>query len=277
MKLIKKFRKIIILVCIIILTIVYLYVENNWIDIENYQLHYSNLPSKFDGFKIVQISDVHLPKNASNIENIIKLTKKQEPDIIIISGDIIDQSADLETCGLEELCKGLSEICKVYAVTGNHEFWNDNIESWKSIIQKSGVVFLDNDYRIIEKNGEKIAVMGLKDDEIYDANIFNNDELKSCFKILISHRPELYNSYISQDVMNPDVVFTGHAHGGQIRIPFLGGLVAPDQGFLPQYTTGKYKINDTVNMIVSRGLGNSVIPFRVNNRPSIPVVTLHTK
>ncbi len=277
MKHLKKFRKIIILVCVIILTIVYLYVQNNWIDIENYQLHYSNLPSEFEGFKIVQISDVHLPKNASSIENIIKLTKKQEPDIIIISGDIIDQSADLETCGLTELCKGLSEICEVYAVTGNHEFWNDDIENWKSIIRQNGVVFLDNAYRIIEKNGAQIAVIGLEDNETYNADIFNNDELKSCFKILIAHRPELYNSYISQDVMNPDVVFTGHAHGGQIRIPFLGGLVAPDQGFFPKYTTGKYKINDTVNMIVSRGLGNSVIPFRVNNRPNIPVVTLHIK
>ena len=95
----------------------------------------------------------------------------------------------------------------------------------------------------------------------------------SVFNILLSHRPELFDLYADRNI---DLIFSGHAHGGQFRIPFIGGLVAPDQGLFPKYTSGVYKQNQST-MIVSRGLGNSIIPIRIFNRPEIVVVTLQSK
>lgn len=92
------------------------------------------------------------------------------------------------------------------------------------------------------------------------------------YTILLSHRPELFTTYTASGV---DLVFTGHAHGGQFRIPFVGGLVAPNQGFFPEYDAGLYTA-ETTNMVVSRGVGNSIIPLRINNRPELIVVTLAT-
>ena len=96
---------------------------------------------------------------------------------------------------------------------------------------------------------------------------------KDIYTILLSHRPELFDTYVSENI---NLIFSGHAHGGQIRIPFVGGIVAPNQGLFPKYTSGKYEEKNTT-MIVSRGIGNSIIPFRINNRPELIVVELRSK
>jgi len=254
----------------LLIVIIYCYAENNWIQIENVKVEINNLPKELNGMKIAHISDVHLPKNASSIDSLVDKVKQQKPDLIVMTGDIIDQSADLKTCGLGTLCNGLSKIAKTYAVTGNHESWNGNVEEWADILSKNNVEVIDNKLEIYTKNGENIAIQGLKDGDKYTP-----EKIEGVPLILLAHRPELIGSYSSmENSVNPNIVFSGHAHGGQFRIPFINqGLIAPNQGLFPKYTSGLY-ISNNVKMIVSRGLGNSIIPIRINDRPHLPIIEL---
>jgi predicted MPP superfamily phosphohydrolase len=256
---------------------VYCFAENNWIKVENINIKMSNLPKELNGLKIAHISDVHLPKNASNIDNIVKKVKQQNPDIIVITGDVIDVSADLETCRLDKLCKGLSEITKTYAVTGNHELSNRSIKKWTNILTDNNVKVIDNKIELYTKNNKSIAIAGLSDGNEYTSlNMKDINNAKDLPMILLAHRPELFVSSYSSELnsVKPNIIFSGHAHGGQFRIPIINkGVIAPDQGFFPKYTSGLYT-NNNVKMIVSRGLGNSIIPIRINNRPHLPIIEL---
>lgn len=274
------FIKLSIIIIFIILIIVYCYAENNWIEVESVQVEVNNLPKELNGLKIAQISDVHLRKDNSYIDRIISKVRQQKPDIIVMTGDIIDRSADLKTCGLGRLCKGLSQIAKTYAVTGNHEFENGNIPEWTTILTNNNIEVIDNKIEIYSKNHKSIAILGLRDGSKYNPDNFSDiNSIKDMTKILLAHRTELFASSYSSSLnsIKPDIVFSGHAHGGQFRIPIINkGLYAPDQGLFPKYTSGLYSKND-VQLIVSRGLGNSIIPIRINNRPHLPVITLKMK
>ncbi|MHC1682252.1 MAG: metallophosphoesterase [Clostridiaceae bacterium] len=285
----KLLKKVAIILVLIIFTGIYCYAENNWIKIENNRIEINNLPKGLTGLKIAQVSDVHLPKNASNIDNIISKVKQEKPDIILMTGDIIDASADLTTCGLDKFCKGLSEIAPSYAVTGNHEFNNGNVEEWTRILKANNVEVVDDKIKMYTKSNETILIAGLSDGSEFNFNSLNFQEVNNNKKInskqykdfpmiLLAHRPELFYSYSSSsNVKRADIVFSGHAHGGQFRIPIINkGIVAPNQGFFPKYTSGIYS-NNGVNMVVSRGLGRSIIPVRINNRPNIPIIQLAEK
>jgi len=156
-----RYKVLIIILCTCITIAGYLNVQNNWIQVERFDIKLRNLPQAFDGFKIVHVSDVHLPKNASNVQRIVKLVQKQVPDIIVLTGDVIDESAHIQTCGLVELCQGLTDICDVYAVTGNHEFLNGNMAEWEKVLEQNDVMLIDNQYVIIETNNQKLVIMGL--------------------------------------------------------------------------------------------------------------------
>ena len=254
----------------------YCFTQNNWIEIENIKVEINNLPNELSGLKIAHISDVHLPQNASSVDNIVNKVIQEKPDIILMTGDIIDEHADLKTCGLDKLCEGLSKITKTYAVTGNHDLWNGNSDEWTSILRENNIEVIDNKIEIYTKNNKSIAVAGLQDGYEYKSENFKDiNSLKDMPIVLLAHRPELFVSYSSySNSINPNIVFCGHAHGGQFRIPiFNQGIIAPNQGLFPKYTSGLYNDNN-VNMIVSRGLGNSIIPIRINNRPHLPIVEL---
>jgi len=266
-----KHTKLVSIIFFVLVIIVYCYAQNNWIKVEHFKVEVNNLPKELSGLKIAHISDVHLPKNASNIANLITKVKQQNPDIIVMTGDIIDESADLKTCGLDKLCKGLSEITKTYAVTGNHELWNKNVDEWINTLTENNVEVIDNKIEIYTKNNKSIAIVGLMDGNEYKPVNINDIPM-----ILLAHRPELFVSSYSSDLnsINPNIVFSGHAHGGQFRIPISNqGVIAPNQGLFPKYTSGLYT-NNNVKMIVSRGLGNSIIPIRINNRPHLPIIEL---
>ncbi|MBC8060276.1 MAG: metallophosphoesterase [Clostridiaceae bacterium] len=261
-----------------LIVMVYCFSQNNWIEIQNIKVEISNLPKELSGLKIAHLSDVHLPKNASNIDSIITKVKQQKPDIIVMTGDLIDESADLKACGLDKLCKGLSEITNTYAVTGNHEFWNGQSDEWTNILTDNNVKVVDNKIEMYTKNNKSIVIAGLSDGNEYKMEKFKDiNTIKDLPMILLAHRPELFPSYSSDlNFTNPDIVFSGHAHGGQFRIPFSNkGVIAPNQGLFPKYTSGLYTSNN-VNMIVSRGLGNSIIPIRINDRPHLPIIELRT-
>ena len=168
------------------------------------------------------------------------------------------------------------KIAPVYYVTGNHEYWLDPSENEQMMqgILAAGAYDLDDEAVCIEKGDSSFMLIGLDDQHLSDETLKNLlQEQKNELSIVLAHEPQYLQNYANAGA---DLVLTGHAHGGQIRLPFVGGIVAPDQGFLPEYTSGKYNRADT-EMIVSRGLGNSIIPVRLFNYPEVVCVELRCK
>ena len=166
------------------------------------------------------------------------------------------------------------DIAQCYFVVGNHEsrFEEDEYQSFEKRLLDFGVIVLHNETVNIERGVEKITVCGV-DDPVLDENFSEN--LKNCavnanFTVLLSHRPESFDEYVENGY---NLVLSGHAHGGQFRLPFLGGVFAPAQGAFPEYDSGMYTDGKT-NMVVSRGIGNSLIPIRINNCPEIVIIDL---
>ena len=276
---------IIILIGIILLLLVsfYLYYENNYLQVSNYNIESNKIPKDFDGFKIAQISDFHNTKSKKLTNDLVEKIKKSKPNIIVLTGDLIDSNKTNIDIAISFI-KKINNIAPIYYVTGNHEAKISNYEELKNKLEKNKVIILDDKLEIIKKDKSMINIIGI-DDPSFNFNTYRDDSTiiqdnlipiqfdKNDFTILLSHRPELIETYAEN---NFDLVLSGHAHGGQIRIPFIGGLIAPNQGLLPKYTSGIYEIKNT-KMIVSRGIGNSILPFRVNNRPELVIIELKNK
>ena len=246
------------------------------IEIEN-----KKIPSGFDDFKIAQVSDLH---NYQWSEKLIRKINMKSPDIIAITGDLVDSSKTDFDVALQFI-QDTNKIAPIYYVTGNHEAWLEDYSVLKEQLEKLNVNMMDDRSLFIEKDSNKIQILGVQDPDFVErmnsGNIqgeivrIKTSEIlnKDYFNIVLSHRPEHFEEYVK---VGADLVLTGHAHGGQVRIPFFGGLVAPNQGFFPEYTEGIYNKKNT-DMIVSRGLGNSIIPIRINNTPELVIIKLKTK
>lgn len=240
------------------------------------------LPENFEGFKIAHVSDLHNDEFGKDNAKLISLIENSAPDIIAITGDIFDcHHTDVDVA--IEFAEKAVQIAPCYYVAGNHEqrvpdAYEKLIDAFKEI----GIVVLDNKAVTVERAGQSINVLGVSDPGFETDYLFGDTEGvlnhylselmtdKESFNLLLSHRPELFELYERHDV---DLVLTGHAHGGQFRLPFVGGLYAPNQWLFPEYDAGLYS-EDNTNMIVSRGIGNSLFPFRFNNRPEVVLVTL---
>ena len=247
---------------------------NATIQISHLIIESEQLPEEFNAFKIAHISDLH---NKDWGDRLIQPLQEENPELIVITGDLIDsQRIDLNVA--LEFIEEAKEIAPIYFVTGNQEAVSEDYPALKAGLLAQGVHILENQMASLHIGESEVLLIGLEDplfmvDEhpvIEHPEIVYNDlqNLRNDFEgftILLSHRPELFDLYTENNI---DLVLSGHAHGGQFRIPFLGGVYAPDQGFFPEYTTGIYTEENT-NMVVSRGLGNSVIPVRFNNRPEL--------
>lgn len=268
----KKYIIILTIICITLCFMIYAYYENTSLQVTNYEITSEEIPIDFNNYKIVQISDYHNAKSKKLNNELISKIKKEKPDIIVITGDLVDAyKTDIETS--IKLIKSIKDISPIYYVTGNHEEKIDNYSKLKESLEELKVRILNNETESIKKNGYKINLIGINDptnETICEIELKESSYDAKSYNILLSHRPELLDVYGKNDI---DLVLTGHAHGGQIRIPFVGGLVAPNQGVFPKYTSGIYQ-KDTTTMIVSRGIGNSIIPFRINNNPELVVITL---
>lgn len=241
---------------------------------EHFYIKIKDLPEEINGLVIVQLSDVHLSKNTAKIEKILNKVSAQNPDIIVITGDTVNKNTSFKICGLNELCQGLTKIAPAYAVSGNHETKSTHFNQWIKILERNNIIFIDNKQQRYTKNGKSLIIIGLADGDGYQTANFNNPMQMPV--VLLAHRPELFvSSYSSaSNRSKPDLVFSGHAHGGQFRLPLIKqGIFAPNQGLFPKYTSGLY-FNNNVQMIVSRGLGKSIFPLRLNNRPHMPVIEL---
>lgn len=279
MKSVNRKRKIIIAV-ILILTLFFTWIiwTNLAIKTSDITIKNNKIPEEFNNFKIAQVSDLH---NRKLGDRLIKAVENESPDIIVVTGDLVDSShTDFDTA--MEFIDSAVKIAPVYYVTGNHEAWLNNFEDFEKRLTDSGVHMLDNKCQWITKGDAKINIAGVKDPDFIERTSLDGiqgaivtENLKPLlnheyYNIVLSHRPELFEEYVN---MQADLVLTGHAHGGQVRIPFVGGLIAPNQGFFPHYTEGVYS-KDSTDMVVSRGLGNSVIPVRINNTPELVMITL---
>ena len=240
------------------------------------------IPSAFSGFRIAQISDLHNAEFGEDNVKLLQLLSECDPDVIVITGDLVDASrTDIEIA--LTFAGEAVRIAPTYYVTGNHEAAISQYDVLRSGLEVAGVIVLEDEAVSLEQNGERVTLIGLSDpnaaikgDLFGEVPAMVSTKLggligrESGYTILLSHRPELFETYVSSGI---DLVLSGHTHGGQFRLPFVGGLIAPNQGLFPKYDAGLYTKGNT-NMIVSRGLGNSIIPIRFNNRPEIAVIEL---
>lgn len=255
--------------------------ENKNLELNEYKLVSNRIPKAFSGFKIAQVSDLHNDEMGSNNEKLINMLKDVEPDLIAVTGDLIDSRTPDVKVALDFIGEAV-KIAPTYYVSGNHEQRVPaDYEALRAGLEQAGVNVLDNEKIKVEQNGACITVAGVTDPSFEDDILLANREIMGSqlssimaedngYTLLLSHRPELFDVYTEYGA---DVVLTGHAHGGQFRLPFVGGLYAPDQGLFPEYEAGLYSDENTT-MIVSRGVGNSLFPFRLFNRPEVVVVEL---
>lgn len=278
----KKLRWMIVLI-IVIAILVWMIWGNITVGVTRYSVENERLPAVFDHYKIAVVSDLHNAELGEDNKRLVSAIEKEKPDMIAITGDLVD-SGRTDIGVAENLIRQLAMTAPCYYVTGNHEAWiGEQYQKLEKILLNEGVVILQDQSVSMTKNDETIQIVGLDDPDFTDRDSSIQEsmlerkleemELTGEFCILLSHRPEVFNAYVAENI---DLVLCGHAHGGQFRIPGVGGLVAPNQGLLPKYDAGEYSENNTT-MIVSRGIGNSVIPVRINNRPEIVVVELRCK
>jgi len=277
-KLSKKWRIIIGIVLFIVLFVAWIFWSNTALELNYMAVKSEDLPEAFDGYRIAHVSDLH---NADMADDLIEPLKEAKPDIITLTGDIVDaKKPDLEI--VYRFFESAVKIAPCYYVTGNHETVVENNTKYWEKMSSLGVNVVKNEQVLLTKDDSLIVLVGIDDPIFYhpeiDSESYMNNMLRMLqpaeddFALLLSHRPELFLSYAESNI---DLVLSGHAHGGQFRLPFVGGLYAPHQGTFPTYDSGLYEKNG-VQMVVSRGIGNSRFPIRFNNRPEVILIELQT-
>ena len=278
----RKNKKILSIISLILITLIgWTLWGNTALEVNEYAIASDRIPGAFTGFRIAQVSDLHNTEFGEGNEKLIELLYQTDPDIIVLTGDLIDsRQTDIEIA--LEFARQSVQISPMYFVSGNHEARVSEYEDLKMGLEEAGVIVLENEKVILEQEGESITLIGLDDPSFKEDYLFGDaasvtqsalTELQNesdGYTVLLAHRPEQFDVYIASNI---DLVFSGHAHGGQFRLPVIGGLFAPNQGLFPKYDAGLFSQGNTT-MVVSRGVGNSIIPIRFNNRPEIIVVEL---
>lgn len=277
----KEFRSLAVTAAVLLALIIWIAWGNSALELNTYTINSPLLPDGFDGFRIAHVSDLHNTEIGKDNEKLLAMLQDAEPDIIAITGDLIDsRNTDVEVA--LQFIREAVKIAPCYYVTGNHESRISEYSVLKAGMETAGVVILEDARTEISLGGATITLTGVNDPSfrtndlsgdsvtVMDAKLTQLHGDDNEFTILLSHRPELFDTYVKNNI---DLVLSGHAHGGQLRLPFIGGLVAPHQGMFPEYDAGLYTEENT-NMIVSRGVGNSIFPFRINNRPEVILIEL---
>lgn len=260
----------------LVLTCAAILADSRWrLDVQEYTLSSPRLPAGFDGYRIVQLSDLHGMEFGENNRRLVSAVEKALPDLIVMTGDFIEDSTDLEI--IRTLCTQLTEIAPVYFVSGNHDAGSRKLEALAALLEDCGVKYLRNEYRVLEREGDEIVLCGVEDPNTW-AVMPKPDEVVSSlraeypdeFVVFLGHRNYFAEKYPYLDV---DLIFSGHGHGGIVRLPFVGGVLGTNAELFPEYDAGVY---DTLryDMVISRGLGGFAYVPRFLNPPHIPVVVL---
>ena len=240
--------------------------------------------------RLAVLTDLHSTFYGEDQEELIGALYEQKPDAVLLVGDIADDQVSHE--GTEVLLQAIGKQYPCFYVTGNHEYWSGEEKEIKKMIASYGVTVLEGAGSILRVGGQQIHICGVDDPDGYGQKHQHNpmamaeweNQLMRCrqeldrrnYSVLMTHRPELVTYYTHTEGEDPagfDLVVAGHAHGGQVRIPgLMNGLIAPNQGWFPEYAGGRYVLGDTV-MIVSRGLCRNLLP-RVFNRPELVMVEI---
>ncbi len=281
----KRVRMLILLFVLIVAFVVWLYVTNVIITVTDYTVTLSPEYAELDGLVIVQVADLHNREYSDNGDRLVELVAKAQPDMVVFTGDTIDsRSTDIDRAmyvveGIADMFRAQgAETLPMYLVSGNHEArMPEKFSIFKERLKNAGVTVLEDESVIYTKGEQTVQVVGLCDPDFRVGDDYSttataltelvDDEM---FTLCLSHRPELYTAYMSSGA---ELTLCGHAHGGQVRIPFVGAVLAPNQGFFPEYAEGMFSDGGSA-MIVSRGIGNSVVPVRVNNPSEVVRVTL---
>jgi len=287
----KKLKLIIILSLIFILLLlicVDLYLSNSTFSSSYYTVKSDKIESSF---RIVQLSDLHGKEYGENNEKLIAEIEKAKPDLIVTTGDMLDGYSE-KTESVSILLKKLSKIAPLYSSCGNHELMHDekSLSKSKDVYEENGAILLEESFTEIEINGQKIRLGGIYGYCLPEIYYKNNPEHQKVadfirtyqetelFTVLLCHMPVCFIENGGLDYWDIDLVFSGHAHGGQLRIPFIGGLIAPDQGYFPGKVSGLYFSEDNNKcLVLSRGLGSSENIPRFNNIPELVITDVVPK
>ncbi len=292
MRIHKTMIKILIVFSVLLVLALLIYWNNKSLVITEYQYRSEQVPESFDGFRITQISDLQSEYFGQHQKKLLDKTAETKPDIIVFTGDLLDRNHTSYEASLEAI-SGLVKIAPVYYVNGNHELAlpEQKMTEFYDELRRMGVNILFDETATVTLGGQQIHLIGISEYTLYaskesigrtatayDPSVITDmaDRLtadigRDELVIMLTHEPQFFDAYADDKV---DLIFAGHAHGGQIRLPFTEGLFAPGQGTLPKLTSGMHKKEGTT-MVISRGLGNSVFPFRFLNRPEIVVVDLN--
>lgn len=274
----KRFRFNLILICLLLL-VIQLYIDNNVIEITNYEICSENLPSEFDDTTILHVSDLHSKLFGMDNTQLIKKVNDINPDYIMITGDMVN-ATDTDFTTFLDFIKKISVKYKTYFIVGNHELAlsNEYYAEIKNTLTDCGVTILENEKATLEKNGQFINLYGMwYNSKYYFGEEFPVESMEKLlgqssdsFDILLTHNPKDFETYAN---WGADLILTGHVHGGMVRLPFVGAVFAPERTLFPKYSEGIYT-NEKAKMIVSRGLGRGLTGFRLFNRPELGVITL---
>lgn len=271
----RRALKIILLLALVLAALIY--DSNSRVVVTEHTVAADALPEVFDGFTVVQLSDIH----GARLWDSGKLAEKvaaAQPDIIAITGDMVDEETDMEA--IDSLLARLAEIAPVYYVTGNHEWGAHRVEELVEVLDRRGVTYLSNSYEKLEREGESIVLAGVEDpngpydmikpDELVD--IIENEQGEA-FTLLLGHRNYWVEKYPELEV---DIIMCGHAHGGIVRLPVLGGVLGTGFELFPEHIEGLVE-SGRYTLVISRGLGNSIPVPRFLNNPEIVVLTLKSE
>jgi predicted MPP superfamily phosphohydrolase len=256
--------------------------------VTHYTISSDKIPGPFNGFKILQLSDLHSKNFGTDNYKLIKKINNEKPDIIVMTGDMVSRN-DTKYDTFINLAKQLCKSYDTYYIVGNHEqsISEDKLKALLDKLIEIGVRVLDNEKVTITKGRDSINLYGLWLDLRYYKDVNNNyskgvalrtEQIETIlgninsnsYNVLLTHNPLYFDTYSK---WGADLTFSGHVHGGMIRLPLIGGLLSPERKFFPKYDAGKYKVNGK-ELIVNRGLGIGKLGFRLFNRPEISVITL---
>lgn len=283
----RKLRRAITVVVVVLLVIegivLGVWWGNNSIRVDTFAFAAPGLPERFDGFRIVQLSDLHGKQFGQGNAELIAAVEQQTPDAIFLTGDLVDAHSSVSDA--VPLIEGLVALAPVYYVTGNHEWGSGQARETVKTLRELGVTCLENEFARVERDGEHIVIAGVHDPngradqktpEQLAAEVYASEDTPP-FWLLLAHRNNLFNGKYCR--LGAALTFCGHAHGGIWRLPFTDGLIDTQMQLFPSFTSGFYSCTDQHSasawVFVSRGLGNSPrFTFRLFNRPQVAVITL---
>lgn len=264
------------LIVVVLFLIWSIFIEPNRLIVTHYNLKQSNLK----GLKIVFVSDFHVkPYQKGNLVKVVKAINKENPDLILSTGDFVSGHHKILSMSIEEIAQELSKLKSkygIYAVLGNHDWWQGG-ERIEQSLERRGIIVLGNENKIVDIGARKLYLAGVED--ITTRNIDLVKALKNTKSptILLTHSPDVF-PFISQKGNSPiasnvDLTLAGHTHGGQVVLPFVGPLVVPSD-YGKKYAQGLIEENGK-RLLVTKGIGTSILPIRFNCLPEIIVINFN--